>query len=88
MEYYTVAIKFDTLEFDNKRAALSVELETVGSPISVGGRPSLEVNFPGATIIDTPQLDGKPNVGVFYVKSGKLRLPKGFWMTWRTTSQR
>ena len=88
VEYYAMAIQFDKIEFDNKRAALSVELESVGSSVGWGGRATMNPAFPGATIIDTPHLDNKPNVGVFYIKTGRLSVPPGLPMMWRTTSER
>ncbi|MCP5113010.1 MAG: hypothetical protein GY953_19455 [bacterium] len=83
VEYYTLAIRLDTLEFDNKRAPLSVELESVGSPF--GGGASMNPNFPGATIEVNPHIEDQPNVGVFYVQTGRLSVSPGLAMQWRTT---
>ena len=83
-DYWEIAIRLETIEFDNRRARVVAELEDFSSFALGGGRASMTLNFPGVLIRSTREPKRTPGVGYFYVKGGMIELPRGMRMIWRT----
>ncbi len=82
--WYVVAIRFDTLESQDRRALIRARLEEISTLLPYGGRPLLAAAFPGGILVRRPALEAIPGAGVFYVKGEMIRLGGGTWMVWRT----
>jgi hypothetical protein len=83
--WYIVAIRFETLEWQDRRATIRARLEEISSVLPYGGRPVIAAASPGGLFVRRPALEAIPGAGVFYVKGEMIRLGAGTWMVWRTT---
>lgn len=84
---YVVAIQFESLEHDGRRAPLVARLEDITSALPAGGRPAVAGTLPGGVVLRRPALEAIPGAGVFYVRGEMIRLGPGTWMSWRTTKK-
>ena len=85
-DYTVVAIQFDTLAFDNKRARLVAKLTGFPSYLAGGVHPTLESDRAGSrgAVRGLAASEPPPGVGVFYVKGGRLHIQPGARTIWRT----
>jgi len=80
-DYFVVGIELDTLTFGHHRARLAAELTAFPSYVAGGVRPLLKLGRGRGGSPAPPSLRG---TGVFYVKGGRLYIPPGARMRWRT----
>ncbi len=80
-DYLIIGLQFSGVEFDNSRAEFLARLEeAMLSPFASTARPG------GGAAVMLPRMEqgNRPGLGIIHLRSGPLRLAKGFRMIWRT----
>jgi hypothetical protein len=81
-----VGVRLESLEGGRRRAAVNARLEGFRSVLPRGQRPEAEAELRagGVQLPEIPEAAAMPGVSLFYVNDGRLRMPRGILMVWRT----
>jgi hypothetical protein len=88
-EHYIVGLQFDTLEFADTRAEFSATMVDVGPANGLIREQPRRIgpgHRPGRGAYAFASIEGKAGQGFLRWKAGRLRLPRGLLMFWRTDS--